>query len=431
MSNRIKALLVNPWVYDFKAFDFWNKPLGLLIVARMLKEMGFQVTLLDCMDRKSIYFKTTAATDQYGRGKYDFVNVDKPGIYKNVPRLYKRYGMPQAIFKRAVQQTGPPDIILVTSSMTYWYPGVFAAIRILKEVFPHAPVILGGIYASLCADHARERSGADHVLAGPAEDRLPELLKRLGYIQTIDLDTKQITPDFSFYPDLHYGVVLTSRGCPFDCTYCATQMLCPQFSPVPKSTVITQLSYLATRTNNIAFFDDALLLNKDLPGLLDNITERTLGLNFHTSNGLHCRFLDEWITRKMYRANFKTMYLSLETTDPDIQERTGGKVDTDEFIRAVHTLKKTGFPADAIHAYILYGMPGQASEETIASIRLCRELSIHPHLCEFSPIPYTKEYEKTGFTEKTDPLYHNNLFYTWYYPEPKPALYRQIKSLLT
>ena len=427
----MKALLVNPWVCDFKAFDFWNKPLGLLIVARMLKEMGFQVTLLDCMDRNSVHFKTAAQSDQYGRGKYDFEHVHKPEVYKNVPRFYKRYGMPQAKFKLLIQQMQPPDIIFVTSSMTYWYPGVFESIRILKDKFPTVPVILGGIYASLCANHAREKSGADFVLEGPAEDRLPDLLAELGYCDNNAFDKTHIIPDFSLYRCLAYGVVLTSRGCPFECTYCATKILYPEFNPVPNDEIIAQLCTLATRTHNIAFFDDALLFNQEFPSLLDEIAKRDLGLYFHTSNGLHCRLLDETIARKMYRANFKTMYLSLETTDPDIQKITGGKVNTDEFITAVNTLKKTGFPADAIHAYILYGMPGQAPEETISSIRLCKELSIHSHLCEFSPIPHTEEYQKTGFTEKTDPLYHNNLFYTWYYPEPKPRLYKQIKSLVT
>jgi radical SAM superfamily enzyme YgiQ (UPF0313 family) len=426
-----RALLVNPWVYDFKAFDFWNKPLGLLIVASMLKEFGLKVLLLDCMDRNSMYHKTKTKTDPYGRGKYTYETVEKPAIYKNVPRLYKRYGMPQKTFKQILQRTQTPDIIFVTSSMTYWYPGVFESIRIIKETFPGAPVILGGIYASLCAEHARSKSGADFVLEGLAEDRLPELLNRLGYVQNIDFTAGQVVPDFSLYHSLHYGVVLTSRGCPFACTYCATKILCPQFMVVPNSTIITQLSYLANRTNNIAFFDDALLSNKELPELLDDITKRNLGLNFHTSNGLHCRFLDESIARKMLRANFKTMYLSLETIEPAVQQRTGGKVNTDEFIAAVHILKKAHFPVDAIHAYILYGMPGQGYEEIIASIRLCQELSIHPHLCEFSPIPHTEEYRKTGFAEKTDPLSHNNLFYTWYYPEPKPELYKKIKSLLT
>ena len=430
-QHKRRALLINPWVYDFKAFDFWNKPLGLLIAARMLENMNFHVSLLDCMDRNSAHHKTRTKTDLYGRGKYDYETVDKPGIYKNVPRFYKRYGIPRQLFAQILRDMKQPDIILITSSMTYWYPGVFEAIRTLKGRFPGTPVILGGIYASLCFEHARRNSGADYVIQGPAEKGLPRLLAERGYIQNAVLNTEQIVPDFSLYSALHYGVILTSRGCPFECTYCATRILCPEFTPIPNRILTAQLLSLARRTSNVAFFDDALLFNKNLPEFLDDIAKRDFKINFHTSNGLHCRFLDETISQKMHRANFKTMYLSLETVNPAIQKGTGGKVNTDEFLAAVKLLKKTGFPAEAIHAYILYGIPGQGHEEIIASIRLCQELSIHPHLCEFSPIPHTEEYKKTGFTENTDPLYHNNLFYTWHYPEPKPELYRKIKGLLT
>ena len=133
----------------------------------------------------------------------------------------------------------------------------------------------------------------------------------------------------------------------------------------------------------------------------------------------------------MYKANFKTMYLSLETTDPITQERTGGKVNTDEFMTAADILYRVGFTSDQLHAYILYGLHGQDPEDMLDSIELCQRLHIHPHLCEFSPIPNTVEYAKTGFTDATDPLYHNNLFYTWFYPKPKMVLYKKVKQLLS
>lgn len=427
----MRALLVNPWIYDFKAFDFWNKPLGLIIIARMLNEYGFSVDFIDCMDRRSPFFTTATKTDVFGRGKYYYEIVDRPPIFRTVPRHYKRYGIPKNAFVHALGNVDPPDIILVTSAMTYWYPGVLEAIRILKDRFPRTPIILGGIYATLCEKHARTYAGADMVVTGPVEKKLSSILKELNFIDDDIIEKKFYVPDFSVYRQLHYGVILTSRGCPFTCTYCATHVLCPDFDVMPNSAVLKQLDYFSGRTKNIAFFDDALLYNKGFPDLLREMQRKKYDMNLHASNGLHCRYIDSTIAQLMFEAHFATIYLSLETTNPRVQQETGGKVNTAEFMNAVDVLRAAGFSANAIHTYILYGMPGQSHEEIIDSINVCHELNVHPHLCEFSPIPRTAEYAKTGFDETTDPLYHNNLFYTWYYPEPKPKIYRTIKRLLS
>lgn len=427
----MRALLVNPWVYDFKAFDFWNKPVGLLILARILKKYCFKIDYVDCMDRFSAYYITQTKTDDYGRGKYHHEVVEKPNIFKQVPRRYKRYGIPRDCFVEVIRKLPQPDIVFVTSSMTYWYLGVFEVIKILRAEFPKTKIILGGIYATLCEKHAKKYSGADIVFVGAIEEHLSELLNDLGYTYNNILVSDYYVPDFSLYKKLNYGVVLTSRGCPFDCTYCATKTLCKKFQVMPNEIVVEQLDYFSKRTKNIAFFDDALLYNNKFPSLLQEIVQRRYKLNFHASNGLHCRYTTEEIARLMYKANFKTMYLSLETTNPEVQKRTGGKVNTVEFMNAVKVLKQAGFSADAIHTYILFGMPGQEHKEIIDSIKLCHSLGSHSHLCEFSPIPHTKEYGKTGFDENTDPLYHNNLFYTWHFPQSKPRLYRKIKNLLS
>lgn len=426
----MRALLINPWIYDFKAFDFWNKPLGLLIVADILIKIGFEIDFVDCLDRLSPYFKTETKTDIYGRGKYHYELVDKPQIYKNIPRRYKRYGMPRNIFCEQIKLLKIPDLILVTSSMTYWYLGVIETIRILKQNFPRTPVVLGGLYATLCKEHAEKYSGADVIIDGSAETGLINFLREKEFLNK-PFETTESFPDFSLYDKLNYGVIITSRGCPFKCTYCATRLLIPDFYYFDVKLILRQIQFFAKKTGNIAFFDDALLCNPDFPEILEKIISKGFRINLHSSNGLHCRFIDKGIARLMYRANFKTIYLSLETTNPVVQKNTGNKVNTDEFLKAVEILKQAGFSADQIHVYLLYGMPGQSIEEIVEGIKLCHNLGVHPHLCEFSPIPHTEEFGKSKLSLDTDPLYHNNHFYTWYYPEPKYDIYRKIKRLLT
>jgi radical SAM superfamily enzyme YgiQ (UPF0313 family) len=426
----MRALLVNPWVYDFKAFDFWNKPVGLLIVANILKKMHFDVDFIDCMDRASPHFTTDTKTDMFGRGKYYYEEVEKPAVFTSIPRRYKRYGLPRKLFVKIIDEINRPDLIFVTSSMTYWYLGVFETIKILKTKFPKTKIILGGIYATLCTEHAQKYSGADIIFTGAAEGNLVAFLNDVGGVFS-NIDNRTFAPDYTLYKTLYYGVIHTSRGCPFECTYCATKFLCSKFEIVPNDVIIEQLDYVSGKTKNIAFFDDALLYNKNFLTLLETITKKQYHFDLHASNGLHCRYIDETIAQLMFKANFKTLYLSLETINPEVQKKTGNKVKTEEFVNAVNILIKTGFSPDAIHTYLLFGMPGQGYDEIIEAIKLCHSLGVHPHLCEFSPIPHTKEFEKTAFTESTDPLMHNNLFYTWYWPEPKVEIYTKMKRILT
>ncbi|UCG29357.1 MAG: radical SAM protein [candidate division WOR-3 bacterium] len=426
-----RALLINPWVYDFKAFDFWSKPVGLLIVSNVLKKFGFSIAFIDCMDRQSPYFTTETKTDIWGRGKYHYEEVEKPHIFRQIPRRYKRYGIPRDTFIRAVQDLETPDFVFITSSMTYWYPGVFEAIRILRLRYPGVKIVLGGIYATLCEKHARKKSGADIIVTGAIEEHIPELVAAMGLPERTTIGEYSYAPDYSLYDRMHYGVILTSRGCPFDCTYCATRILCGKFSAAPVDKVLTQIAVIKEKNRNVSFFDDALLYNKSFPNLLRALIEEKYDLTLHASNGLHCRYITQDIARLMFEANFQTIYLSLETTNPLVQNQTGGKVNTEEFKAAVQKLTMAGFAPHQIHTYILYGIPGQGHDEIIDSIKLCHDLGVHPHLCEFSPIPHTAEYEKTGFDENTDPLYHNNLFYTWYYPQPRIELYKKTKRLLS
>ncbi|UCE08275.1 MAG: radical SAM protein, partial [bacterium] len=134
------VLLINPWIYDFAAYDFWIKPVGLLSIGYYLEKYGYQTYLIDCLDRFHP-FNPVVKNKKYGTGKFIRTPVEKPEILKHVPRKYCRYGMPIESFLKALSQIPEPDVILVTSWMTYWYQGPQFAIKILKEKFPHLPIV--------------------------------------------------------------------------------------------------------------------------------------------------------------------------------------------------------------------------------------------------------------------------------------------------
>ena len=166
-------LLINPWIYDFAAYDFFARPLGLLYLAGLLEAQGYAVHFLDCLGAPH------ARPGPFGTGRYPKEIIPPPPALEGITRRYGRYGISEAAFRERLARVPTPAAILVTSLMTYWYPGVAAAIRLARERFPDVPVILGGIYATLCPEHAQEHSGADRVVAGPGEAAILGILEEI------------------------------------------------------------------------------------------------------------------------------------------------------------------------------------------------------------------------------------------------------------
>src|SRR5262249_7424895 len=159
-----RILLVNPPIYDFSAYDFWLKPYGMLRIAGWLRGQA-ELGLFDYLDRLHPSVQRTCASDSWGRGPFPFENVPRPEVFATFPRRYRRFGLPRSLFQSFLADHGAFDFALVQTVMTYWYPGVREVIEDIRSFSPGTRIALGGVYATLCPDHARSL-GADLVVEG-------------------------------------------------------------------------------------------------------------------------------------------------------------------------------------------------------------------------------------------------------------------------
>jgi radical SAM superfamily enzyme YgiQ (UPF0313 family) len=411
--NSPHILLINPWITDFTAYNFWIKPLGLLYIASLLRENGFRVTVIDCLD---FYGKTK----KYGDGKFFKTKIEKPLPLKSVPRNYSQYGIPEEILlKRLSLLEEKPNLIGITSGMTYWYPGVFKIIEITRELFKNVQIILGGIYATLCYEHAKKYSNVDIVFNGRGESGVLKLIEELTKfkLKTPNSELRtNIYPAFDLYPQLDYVCISTSRGCPFQCTYCASPFLTKGFFRRDPLKVVDEIEYWTTKFHikNIAFYDDALLIesSKHIIPILKEMIRRGIRCNFHTPNGLHIKGIDQEVADLLYRTGFRTIRLGFETSDETNQIETGGKVDNQEFKGAIKSLKRAGYSNEEIGVYVMVGLPEQKVGEVEESMAFVKEAGAKPMLVEYSPIPHTPLFEKakrnSQFDLENEPLFHNN-----------------------
>jgi len=404
-----RILGINPPVVDFAWFDLWAKPLGLLNLLGFLRDQGNQVTLLDCLH------EARTSPLSHGRRKVRRTELPKPEALRGIPRRYYRFGLGPDELRERLERLPRPDLILLTSIMTYWYPGVFECIGVLKEVFPDVPLALGGIYAALCPEHAAA-SGADLVLTGHAPKRPP----------AIPLDLYEPSADgltglpSAMAGGAGYAVLATSYGCPGRCAYCASSKLNPGFQPRPaaevKADADRQLASGLIR--DLAFYDDALLLDRNLfRQICDHLGHNHPGLRLHSPNGLSVAALDEPCCELLFQSGFSTLRLSLEGIDPRTRSLSDDKAGRRDHQRAVANLLKAGFNPENIETYLLLGLPGQRSSDVEAAIDYVKSVGSRPKLCEFSPIPGTSLFEREAREHPiiaAEPLWHNNSVYTPY-----------------
>ena len=405
----MNLLLVNPPIYDFTAFDFWLRPYGLLRVGGRLRSCN--LTTFD--------YLVSRDRDTFGRGRFIQQEIPKPAALVDIPRRFHRFGRPREDFRQMLAGQRF-DAVLVQTVMTYWYLGVREVIEDVRAGQPHAKIILGGVYATLCPAHAMSL-GADQVLEGldlkpldlPLSDGLP-------FWEGVNADV---------------GVLKITEGCPFRCTYCSVPVVYPDFVGRPLDVCLEELRHLVRLgTRHVAFYDDALLFKPDriLLPFLEAVLRENIRVSFHTPNALNARFITPEIANLMVRAGFRTFYLGFESSAYEWQRKTGGKVYSEEFSDAVRSLREADAPS--ITAYVIIGHPDSSAQNLEASIRFAAAQGARVMLSEFAPIPGTPDGEACrAYTALDEPLNHNKTAFTLRFlgrerVEDLKALCRQVNS---
>lgn len=420
----IKLLLINPWIYDFAAYDLWSKPLGLLYIGAWLRSYGFNVEMIDCLDRN--YFEARSySVRKDGRGSYPRRIIEKPKMLSKVPRYYASYGITEAIFRDLVNGHNDIDAVLVTSMMTYWYPGVVRVVDIVRELLVKSPIILGGIYATILPDHALENVKPDHIITGSGEIGILHALNdifdlRLDVPAQAPIIDELPQPAYDLYNSLDYAAIMTTRGCPLNCAFCAQNIIAPPFQKRSVSNVVEELLKLSKDFDikDYAFYDDALFVDREnhIKPLLREINELDTSWRFHTPNGLFARMIDDELAFLLRKSGFATVRLSFETSNEARRREMDLKVSNDHLVRAIEKLANAGYKRSDIEVYVLMGLPKQPKEEVIESIDFVHKLGATVRLASYSPIHRTADFEKAvecGLIDQSiDPLLTNKTIYT-------------------
>lgn len=405
--------LVHPPIYDFTAYDLWLRPLGLYNIGAYINEFTpYRVVLIDYMDRESPLSPPTRQK-KYGTGNFPRQRIDKPGVLKPVKRYFYRFGIPGDKMEEYMHSLSPPIAVLITTGMTYWYPGLNEVINSIRKIWGNVPVFIGGTYATLLPEHA---SRFGEVIPGEAGRKVLKLIS--------SVTGKNFFADYEPLPLFSLSrrkssVMATTRGCPYRCSFCASFLL-HKYRKKSKERVMEEIEKLVKLgVEDVALYDDALLVDAEnhFKPIFREIVREKLPIRFHLPNGIHVRFLDEEVAELMARAGVKNIRLSLESVEEEFLERSSPKLYLTEFEQAVINLERAGYKREELVAYVIIGVPGQSSSSVEKTLDYLWKMRVRPSLAYYSPVPGTKDFEileKEGFLSiNDDPLLHNKLMFPY------------------
>ena len=497
MNNK-NALLINPPIYDVQYWAEWSQPHGLLKVGGFLKQAGYKTRLIDCLfpDEKRNTPKKTKSVVKLGvaedeipysefqkngeklnpnqRLKYIFgLNLDD--LKQELLSLAGLTEIPagknrSVVMKSLFTEEFLPDEVWITSIMTYWWESTVDVAVLCKELFPSAIIRIGGIYPTLASNHLlhklSERGLDFHVVLGlnlKIDDPrdlivVGEIPQASWYDLDFDLYYQPETPYSKYFngPKIGesghelavndrryygppYAIMTTTRGCPFDCAYCAQRAYNLYDNDLIKQNLWTdergRKQVVRTRDiddslneirdkffrygiRHFAFYEDNFLARKEhFRSVLNGIVrDPDLSGNIHlyAPEGIEVRLIDSDLAKLMHLAGFERIYLPLENINADvIKSWNRSHSNVQMFERAVQNCIEAGFILRnmQINAFLLFGTPGEDIRNVVDSALFAssRIGSVIPML--FTPVPGSamyEEYENYLIGEKGFDLQHLN-----------------------
>ncbi|MCH8157103.1 MAG: B12-binding domain-containing radical SAM protein [Nitrospinae bacterium] len=285
----------------------------------------------------------------------------------------------------------------------------------VKRIKPEVTVIFGGPHCSHEPRFILNNEYVDLMVSGEGELTIVELIRALEdggdvsnipgiaykkdgtYIRTAerpvirDLDT--ITQEYDlidleryfnfqcsmdFFPvfrNRRFIPLMTSRGCPFKCTYChdifdkSIQYRSPEV-------VVDEMEYLL-KTYGIREFhivDDVFNVNmKRAKIVLDVIIKRNLNVHISFPNGLRADFFDDELIDKMRRAGVYRMAIGIESGSQRIQDMIKKDLDIGILHGVIDKLTRARI---SVHGFFMLGFPTETRSEMEETIDFACNLGL-------------------------------------------------------
>lgn len=324
---------------------------------------------------------------------------------------------------RAEIENFSPDVIGITS-VTPSMPQAYAVAHMAKEILEDCTVVIGGPHASFLPIQTLKECGAiDAVVRGEGEKTFEKIVRtvekggsladvrgivyRRGKkitdtgpeeifenIDEIPFPSRDLLPlDRYRFENHKYTTMLTSRGCPFGCSFCASSRLFGgQWRGRSPENVLEEIRVVHEDygIKNIEFIDDTFTLDrKRAENICDGIIHEGWDLIWGASSRVDT--LSPQLLMKMKRAGCWLIYLGIESGSQRILDTIGKRITLDQVKRAVRMVKEAGI--EVLGSFII-GFPADTEETIKETIQFARKLNLdYAQFSVLTPYPGTLIYD--------------------------------------
>jgi anaerobic magnesium-protoporphyrin IX monomethyl ester cyclase len=318
-----------------------------------------------------------------------------------------------------------PSLVGLTS-MTSAYHSIAATLDLLRAG-TQVPVVIGGPHATVFPERTlRECAGLDYLVVGEGEETLLELVEVIegrrdaGTVAGLcyrrdgqvlrnpdrplirDLDALPLPARHLFqlnrYPLFTRAggrmlTVLTSRGCPYNCSYCFKGIVGRTYRQRSPENLIAELKTLIATYNirDFYFIDDLFTLDlKRLERILDLVLAEKLNIRWQCLARVD-RVTPE-ILLKMGRAGCREVHYGIESGNQEILDRVGKRITLEQVRNVVTWTHRAGIRSKG---YFMLGLPGDTEETMEQTIQFAAGLDLDDAMFSLTtPFPGTRLWEE-------------------------------------
>ena len=380
----MKILLIQPPWYGFQNIISQRLYLGLAYLAAVLEKNNHEVAIFN------------------GELFFDNLNNQNENLQIDGESYSKNFSPDHSVYKKILQAVKDfnPDIVGL-SFMTANSNSAYILAKQLKEFNPNLPLIAGGTHSTLMPEEPLLKSVFDYVVRGEGEKTILELVETIAKKGKPDnilgLSLKQNNkiihnsnrpmienldelpfPAFHLIKNSSKHVssckgIIASRGCPFECYYCASKLIWTRKVRFRSAkNVVEEIIDRHQRLGitSFAFHDDTFTLRNDF---VQEFCKRVLELDFKISWNCDTRgdTLNFQLLKLMKKAGCKHIFLGLESGSPKIQKMIKKNLATEKVEVAVRSARRAGIETTV---YFMVGFPEETEEDIQLSITAMKDI---------------------------------------------------------